>query len=147
MWLVGTSVCDIVIAVSMLYYMRHARTGFRATTTLLTKIIRVSIETGLICATFALLDLSIFLAYPHNNYHIPICMCLSKIYSNSLLAVRGIAIMHIAMKLTVERGVGAQCQGPHHRREERVHSPPRYFANRKRNTLVTKITTTTECSS
>lgn len=93
MWLVGTSVCDIVIAMSMLHYMRHARTGFRATTTLLTKIIRVSIETGLICATFALLDLSIFLSYPHNNYHIPLCMCLSKIYSNSLLAVCGVSII------------------------------------------------------
>lgn len=59
----------------------------RTTTTLLTKIVRVSVETGLICAMVAILDLSIFLSYPHNNFHVPLCMCLSKLYSNSLLAV------------------------------------------------------------
>lgn len=94
MWLLSTSVCDIVIAVSMVYYLRRIRSGVRSTTTLLTRIIRASVETGLICATFAILDLSIFLSFPHNNYHVPMCMCLSKLYSNSLLAV------HVSLRST-----------------------------------------------
>ncbi|KAI0794953.1 hypothetical protein C8Q75DRAFT_803792 [Abortiporus biennis] len=86
-WLVGTSVCDICIAASMLWHLRRPNSRFRSTNTLLTKIITVTIETGLICAASALIDLALFIAFRHTNYHIPFCASLSKLYSNSLLAV------------------------------------------------------------
>ena len=72
----------------MMYYLHKARTPFAQTTALITKFIRITVETGLICATFAILDLSFFIAYKENNYHLAPSIALSKIYANSLLAVR-----------------------------------------------------------
>ncbi|KAI0077527.1 hypothetical protein K474DRAFT_1707275 [Panus rudis PR-1116 ss-1] len=86
-WLGGTALCDIIIAASMIYYLHKSNTGFRTTTTLLSKFIRVTIETGLVCATFAILDMSLFIAFQQNNYHLAPSIPLSKLYSNSLLVV------------------------------------------------------------
>lgn len=71
----------------MIYYLHKSNTGFRATTTLLSKFIRITVETGLTCATFAILDLALFLAFEQNNYHLAPSIALSKIYANSLLVV------------------------------------------------------------
>lgn len=86
-WLGGTALCDVILAGSMIYYLHKSQTGFRATTTLLSKFIRITIETGLTCATFAVLDLALFLAFENNNYHLAPSIALSKIYANSLLVV------------------------------------------------------------
>ncbi|THH31585.1 hypothetical protein EUX98_g2623 [Antrodiella citrinella] len=86
-WLGGTAICDIIIATSMMYYLYKSKTGFKQTAALISKFIRVTVETGLVCATFAILDLSLFLAFKTNNYHLAPSIALSKLYSNSLLAV------------------------------------------------------------
>ncbi|CAL1710561.1 unnamed protein product [Somion occarium] len=86
-WLGGTALCDVILAASMIYYLYKSSTGFRGTATLLTKFIRVTVETGLTCATFAILDLALFLAFQQNNYHLAPSIALSKLYSNSLLVV------------------------------------------------------------
>ncbi|KAJ3486712.1 hypothetical protein NLI96_g4049 [Meripilus lineatus] len=87
MWLAGTSTCDVVIAASMIYYLRRTHSRIRATTTMLTKVLWVSVQTGLLCAMFASTDLVIFLVFSYNNFHLPFCMSLPKLYSNSLLVV------------------------------------------------------------
>ncbi|KAH8079095.1 hypothetical protein BXZ70DRAFT_1012681 [Cristinia sonorae] len=86
-WLGGTAACDIIIAASMMYYLSKAKTGFERTAALLTRFIRITVETGLICATFAILDLALFISFKENNYHLAPSIALSKLYSNSLLAV------------------------------------------------------------
>ncbi|KAJ8487632.1 hypothetical protein ONZ45_g14255 [Pleurotus djamor] len=86
-WLGGTALCDVIIAASMIFYLNNSRTGFRQTNVLLTKIIRITIETGLTCATFAILDLAFLLAFKDNNYHLAPSIALSKLYSNSLVVV------------------------------------------------------------
>ncbi|TFK32051.1 hypothetical protein BDQ12DRAFT_635431, partial [Crucibulum laeve] len=86
-WLGGTALGDGIIAVSMIYYLTRSRTGFQSTNLLITRIIRITVETGLICATFAILDLSFFLAFQDNNYHLAASVPLSKLYANSLLVV------------------------------------------------------------
>lgn len=91
-WLGGTALCDVILAGSMIYYLHKSQTGFRATTTLLSKFIRITVETGLTCATFAILDLALFLAFENNNYHLAPSIALSKIYANSLLVVSVIQI-------------------------------------------------------
>ncbi|KAH8079086.1 hypothetical protein BXZ70DRAFT_1051023 [Cristinia sonorae] len=82
-WLGGTALCDIIIAASMLFYLSKAKTGFERSTVLMTRFIRITVETGLICATFAILDLALFLAYKQNNFHLTPSIALSKLYSNS----------------------------------------------------------------
>ncbi|TCD60454.1 hypothetical protein EIP91_010048 [Steccherinum ochraceum] len=86
-WLGGTALCDIIITASMLFYLRRAKTGYKATTTLLTRIINITVQTGLVCATFAILDLTFFIATPEQNYYFAPNLILSKLYSNSLLVI------------------------------------------------------------
>jgi hypothetical protein len=81
-------VCDVIIALSMMFYLLKSRTGFSNTNTILTRIIRVTVETGLVTAIFATLDIVLFLAFPDVNYHIAPNLALAKLYSNSLLMVR-----------------------------------------------------------
>lgn len=59
----------------------------------MTKLIRVTVETGLICAACALLELIMFVAFADDTFYMPMCLLLSKLYSNSLLAVRIIIIL------------------------------------------------------
>jgi hypothetical protein len=40
------------------------------------------------CALFAILDLALYIKYDGNNYHLAVCLWLSKVYSNSMLVVR-----------------------------------------------------------
>ncbi|KAJ7162808.1 hypothetical protein C8R46DRAFT_1280829 [Mycena filopes] len=69
----------------LLHDAREAARPKQVTTTALSRIIRVSAETGVLRAVFALLDLALFLAYNGNNYHLAVCTWLSKVYSNSVL--------------------------------------------------------------
>lgn len=76
----------------MMYYLHKSKTGFKRTAALLSRFIRITVETGLICAAFAILDLSFFVAFKENNYHLAPSIALSKLYSNSLLAVRSLPL-------------------------------------------------------
>ncbi|KAH8078738.1 hypothetical protein BXZ70DRAFT_901863, partial [Cristinia sonorae] len=86
-WLGGTALCDIIITVSMLYYLHRAKSEYKATTTVLTKIVNITVQTGLICAAFAILDLTFFIATPEQNYYFAPNLILSKLYSNSVLVI------------------------------------------------------------
>ncbi|KAI0337684.1 hypothetical protein BDW22DRAFT_856452 [Trametopsis cervina] len=86
-WLVSAAANDVIIAVCMIYFLRKSNTGFHKTSTLLTKFIRITCETGLVCATFAVLDIAFFVRWQNNNYHLAPSIPLSKLYSNSLLVV------------------------------------------------------------
>ncbi|KAF9018253.1 hypothetical protein BDZ89DRAFT_353907 [Hymenopellis radicata] len=86
-WLSGTALCDTVIAISMTWTLLRARTGFRRTDAMVFRIVRLSIETGTLCAVFAVLDLVLYLVYRHNNFHLVPSIALTKIYSNSYFAV------------------------------------------------------------
>ncbi|KAF9045665.1 hypothetical protein BDZ89DRAFT_1007879 [Hymenopellis radicata] len=101
-WLAGTAFCDVIIAISMMFYLNQSRTGFRSTNLILAKFVRLTIETGAVCATFAVLDLTFFLVYKHNNYHLAPSIALSKLYSNSLLVVLNARVRFIG-----GRNVGA----------------------------------------
>ncbi|THH27351.1 hypothetical protein EUX98_g6838 [Antrodiella citrinella] len=63
-WLVGSAVCDILIAMTLLIHLRKYRTGILAPDTVLTRITRVIMSTGLLTSTFALADVIAFLATP-----------------------------------------------------------------------------------
>lgn len=73
----------------MLYYIsnRKSRTEFNETSALLSRILFITLETGLVCATIAVIDLVLYLAIGNENWHLATSMTLSKIYANSLLVV------------------------------------------------------------
>ncbi|KAJ7442762.1 hypothetical protein B0H11DRAFT_491015 [Mycena galericulata] len=88
-WLAGTAVADLIIVGFMLYFItkRKNRTQFNATNELLSKILFITLETGLICATIAVIDIILYLAIGDENWHLATSITLSKIYANSLLVV------------------------------------------------------------
>jgi len=86
-WLGGTAICDVLITITMFYCLSTSRNGFRATNAILVKFIRLTIETGLVTSTLAVLDLVMFLAVQDANYHLAPATMLSKLYSNSLMVL------------------------------------------------------------
>ncbi|KAG2341896.1 hypothetical protein BDR05DRAFT_935901 [Suillus weaverae] len=86
-WLGGTALCDIIICCAMFYFLSNSRTGFRATDSMLNKLIRITIETGMVTAMIAIVELTLFLTFKHNFYHVVPAFILSKLYSNSFLVL------------------------------------------------------------
>ncbi|KAF8880085.1 hypothetical protein BD779DRAFT_1550380 [Infundibulicybe gibba] len=86
-WLGGAALCDIIIAVSMSYYLSKSETGFRSTHVLISKLIRLTIETGSMTAAVATIDMALFLAFRNNNYHATPALILAKLYSNTLVVI------------------------------------------------------------
>ncbi|KAK7466059.1 hypothetical protein VKT23_004783 [Stygiomarasmius scandens] len=83
----GTSAAvDIVIAGCMTYFLVKNRNEFSIrTNAVITKLVRLTIETGTITATAAILDLVFFLSIHNNTMHQISGVTLSKLYTNSLL--------------------------------------------------------------
>ncbi|KAK0200459.1 hypothetical protein DFS33DRAFT_1387663 [Desarmillaria ectypa] len=86
-WLGGSALCDVAIALSMTYLLSRARTGLKSTRILIYRLIRLTIETGTVTATLAVIDIALFLAYPNDTYRTVLAICLGKMYSNTVLAV------------------------------------------------------------
>ncbi|KAJ7885388.1 hypothetical protein B0H13DRAFT_2343260 [Mycena leptocephala] len=88
-WLSATAACDLIIVASTCFYLLKSRsTGFqRSTDHIVFRIIKVTVETGVFCAMFALADLALFVKYNGNNYHLAVCIELSKVYSNSIMII------------------------------------------------------------
>ncbi|KAJ7460854.1 hypothetical protein B0H11DRAFT_154303 [Mycena galericulata] len=87
-WLAATALSDLIIVAGTVFYVMKARQpGFRHTRAMLTRIIKITIETGVPCALLALLDLFLYVKFDGNNYHLGACIWLSKVYSNSILVI------------------------------------------------------------
>ncbi|KIJ36603.1 hypothetical protein M422DRAFT_34164 [Sphaerobolus stellatus SS14] len=88
-WLAGSAACDFIIALSMTYYVRISRkeTHFKRTNAIINRLIRLTIETGSLTATVAIIDIILYLVFPHQDYHTAPALTLAKLYSNTLLVI------------------------------------------------------------
>ncbi|KAJ6530214.1 hypothetical protein B0H19DRAFT_1192500 [Mycena capillaripes] len=86
-WCGGSALSDILIAIFMTYYLAKNDTGFRQTRVLISKLIRLTIETGSITAVAALVNLILFFAYPGKTYYATPALNMPKLYSNCIMAV------------------------------------------------------------
>ncbi|KAJ7609764.1 hypothetical protein DFH06DRAFT_1308829 [Mycena polygramma] len=89
-WLATSAASDLFIVFGTVFFLMKARQtvlGKTTTSLAISRIIKVSAETGLVCALFAVADLSLYVAFDGNNYHLGICIWLSKLYSNSMLVI------------------------------------------------------------
>ncbi|VDC00698.1 unnamed protein product [Peniophora sp. CBMAI 1063] len=84
-WLVTSALVDTTITGFLTYHLRKHRTGFQRTDDVLSKIIRLTVQTGLITSVWAIVDLAVFLAIP-TGLHLIFNFPLAKLYSNSLLS-------------------------------------------------------------
>ncbi|KAJ7778756.1 hypothetical protein DFH07DRAFT_795854 [Mycena maculata] len=88
-WHAATSLCDLIIVCSTAYYLIKARRPeFMGNTNMIvSRVIKLTAETGVLCAIFALVDLYLFVTFKGTNYHLAVCTELSKVYSNSILLI------------------------------------------------------------
>ncbi|KAF8492465.1 hypothetical protein JB92DRAFT_1234911 [Gautieria morchelliformis] len=88
-WLGGSAAVDIMIAMTMTYLLTRERnkTKFHRSDYLLTRLMRLTIETGALTATVATVDVIVFNLFKHNNIHLCPAIVLGKLYTNTLMAV------------------------------------------------------------
>ncbi|KIK03367.1 hypothetical protein K443DRAFT_481095 [Laccaria amethystina LaAM-08-1] len=87
-WLAAESVGDLLITSILVWYLisrRKHKTGFKSSDLMIDRIIRLTVQTGLITSLVATLDLIFFLYDPagtHLIFNFPLC----KLYTNSLMS-------------------------------------------------------------
>ncbi|KAK0459358.1 uncharacterized protein EV420DRAFT_1642323 [Desarmillaria tabescens] len=86
-WCGASALCDIVIAICMTYYLMRSDTGFRRTRMIVTKLIRLTIETGSVTAVVALLNLILFFAFPRQTFFTTPALLMPKLYANTVYMV------------------------------------------------------------
>ncbi|KAF8509860.1 hypothetical protein BU17DRAFT_55863, partial [Hysterangium stoloniferum] len=84
-WLVGSVATDLGITIILVVYLRRRKTGFSSTDDIVSKIIRATVQTGLLTSACAL---AVVIAYLVSNtsMHLAFGVPLSKLYTNSLMS-------------------------------------------------------------
>ncbi|KAK0486476.1 hypothetical protein IW261DRAFT_1359283 [Armillaria novae-zelandiae] len=86
-WCGASALCDVIIAICMTYYLMRSNAGFRQTRILVTKLIRLIIETGTVTALVVLVTCILFLVFPHEAFYRVPALIVPKLYANSVLVV------------------------------------------------------------
>ncbi|KAJ1303214.1 hypothetical protein OPQ81_011413 [Rhizoctonia solani] len=84
-WLVLSAVTDVVITCVLSWYLHTHRTGFSKTDDVITRLVRLTVQTGLITTVWATTDLIVYLCFS-NNLHVFFQLPLCKLYTNSLMS-------------------------------------------------------------
>ncbi|KAH7906314.1 hypothetical protein BJ138DRAFT_1162927 [Hygrophoropsis aurantiaca] len=84
-WLAMQVGCDAVITGTLTIVLSQSRTGFRKTDSVLNRLIRGAIQTGLFAGIFSLGDLVSFLKWPNTNLYGMFAVPIGRIYTNTLL--------------------------------------------------------------
>ncbi|KAJ7754606.1 hypothetical protein B0H16DRAFT_1542943 [Mycena metata] len=84
-WLSLMSIVDISITVILTLVLARSKTGFRGTDTIINKLIRAAIQSGLFASMFALGDLFAFAFAPETTFYAMFAFPIGRIYTNTLL--------------------------------------------------------------
>ncbi|KAI8978769.1 hypothetical protein BD414DRAFT_117621 [Trametes punicea] len=84
-WLAFSAIADTLITISLVWHLRRHKTGMPVTDDVVNRIIRLTVQTGLITALCAIVDLILFLVTPA-GLHLIFNLPLSKLYTNSLMS-------------------------------------------------------------
>ncbi|KAF5377402.1 hypothetical protein D9757_009723 [Collybiopsis confluens] len=86
LWFLTSCVADLLITVTLVRTLSQRKTGFGATDTMIDKLIRLTVQTGMITAICAIGDVAFFMALPHAALNFVWDLMLSKLYANCLLS-------------------------------------------------------------
>ncbi|KAG9118751.1 hypothetical protein FRC07_006596 [Ceratobasidium sp. 392] len=88
-WLTATAILDVLISGILIYTLLRVKTPFRKTEAVITKIIRVTMETSTVTASFlaqiAVINLVLYLALPGEAYHLLPQLIMGKMYAISVM--------------------------------------------------------------
>ncbi|KAF5318444.1 hypothetical protein D9619_010680 [Psilocybe cf. subviscida] len=89
-WNGAAALCDLMIAGCMTFYLTRSNTGFKKTDYVVTRIIRMSIETGIMTATSSIASAVLFVGFRQkliiSVYFIIPAIMLTKLYAITILA-------------------------------------------------------------
>ncbi|KAF8130238.1 hypothetical protein EV363DRAFT_1167683, partial [Boletus edulis] len=85
-WLGGSVVCDLAITTCMTLSLRPSNSHFSSNQSMLVKLTRLTIETGLVTSVAAFVELILGVVFEKYFYHIAVFFAISKLYANCLLA-------------------------------------------------------------
>ncbi|KAJ7583336.1 hypothetical protein C8J56DRAFT_207217 [Mycena floridula] len=85
-WLGTAAVADVIITISLVYFLRKNKTGMAVSDSVVNKIITLTIETGVVLATLAAADVIAFLGFPGTGVWFIWDFSIAKLYAISLLA-------------------------------------------------------------
>ncbi|KAK7462983.1 hypothetical protein VKT23_007564 [Stygiomarasmius scandens] len=103
-WLAMTCLCDVSIAVSMIYYLRAGDSDFKPTQILLQRVKRLTLETGAVTAGMAVMTLMLWVVFHDHTYWATPASVITKVYSNSLLA-------SLNSRVELKRSMGGLARG------------------------------------
>ncbi|KAJ6580186.1 hypothetical protein DFH09DRAFT_1444648, partial [Mycena vulgaris] len=86
-WCGASALSDIIIAVCMTYYLSKYDMGFRQTRALVSKVVRLTIETGSLTALVALTTVTLFLTFPDRDFYATPAALMPTLYANSILVI------------------------------------------------------------
>ncbi|KAF5313269.1 hypothetical protein D9619_002579 [Psilocybe cf. subviscida] len=108
-WLGSQTVADLLLTCILIYAFARSKTGFRKTDSVINRLIRGSIQTGLFVSIFALGDLFTFTLHGNTNLYAMFAYPIGRIYTNTLLDTLNsrIALKTIAYTETEEKSGAA----------------------------------------
>ncbi|KAG7445553.1 uncharacterized protein BT62DRAFT_981044 [Guyanagaster necrorhizus] len=84
-WLVSACVGDFTITAILVWYLRKHKTGFQGSDELVDRIIRATVQTGLITSIMAIIDLIVYLV-DSSGLHLLFNLTLARLYTNTLMS-------------------------------------------------------------
>ncbi|KAF9233482.1 hypothetical protein BU15DRAFT_90336 [Melanogaster broomeanus] len=84
-WLTTQVAADMFVTGTLIILLTRSRTGFRKTDTIINRLIRGAIQTGLFASIFAVSDLITFITLPTTNLYGMFAIPIGRIYTNTLL--------------------------------------------------------------
>ncbi|KAJ7027572.1 hypothetical protein C8F04DRAFT_1122035, partial [Mycena alexandri] len=103
-WLGGSAFCDVLITITLTFVLwrRKKETKFSETTTVINRLIRMSVETGALTSLVATAETILFVGWDEWWYHFTLFLILGKLYSNVMLAT-----LNCRVPLSLTRGHGS----------------------------------------
>lgn len=84
-WFASSGICDLGIASVLVLYFWRRESVLRSTNTVITRLRRTSVETGLLTAVCALVNLILFASMPEKGYGMLVHYPMSHVYTLSVL--------------------------------------------------------------
>ncbi|KAI0027123.1 hypothetical protein K488DRAFT_26777, partial [Vararia minispora EC-137] len=84
-WLIGSAVCDLVICISMMFFVSLKQTSYKETEKLLKRAIVLVTALTVRTASVSIVEVTLYTVYRHNSYHIGPAAIIGKLYTNVFL--------------------------------------------------------------
>ncbi|KAJ7822280.1 hypothetical protein B0H14DRAFT_2828982, partial [Mycena olivaceomarginata] len=81
-WLALFFIVDLLITAILIFVLVHSKTGFRHTDTIINRVIRGAIQTGLFVSMFALGDLFSSIFAPRTSFYLMFAYPIGRVYTN-----------------------------------------------------------------